>query len=462
MTTIMSEKEFFNRFAYNPEKDLLGSGGFGSVYRAYDAFEKRYVAIKISQVKDVYGKFTLLNEVELSKSIDDHTNVARYELGLRVKTPFPVDYAIMAYYEDGNLDSVLRKQKDLLSEQDQYDIIEGLLEGIAHLHSENVIHRDLKLANILMHRTKQGQWRTKIADFGLSKQIDAYDSSIANSAIGITIAYAAPEQIENKPIRRNVDLWAFGVIVYRMLTGEMPFEAVSGRDSTSAVGEISRKITEMQLPQKLNSLPEPYQTMIRRCWVKDTTLRAQSASELLALLPEKYKRAKQNRQASFSSPLLFNNDVTNVLIDSHSSDSSEKDAYEATLIETDRPSKKIGTERKSKTLIYASICAAVFLVGSSLFFMFSKEDTTKLSSNIGASNVKEQEETAFKHAVQTQTIATYTSFLNEFAHGKYHLAAKDSLTTLEKKYTNLLNDADIFISDKDYVSAKEYLNNALK
>jgi serine/threonine protein kinase len=283
----MNDKEFFNQFKYDPEKDLLGSGGFGSVYRAYDKQEKRYVAIKISQVKDIFGKFTLLNEVELSKSIDDHTNVARYEFGLRVIHPFPVDYAVMAYYEEGNLDMLLRKRNGQFSEREFYEIVDGLLEGIKHLHNENIIHRDLKLANILMHRTKQGQWRPKIADFGLSRQMEGYDASVSNSAIGITVAYAAPEQIENKPIRRNVDLWAFGVILYRLLTGEMPFAATSGVDATSANLEISRKITQVELPQKLALIPEPYQTMIKRCWVKDTKDRAQEASDLLEILKSK-------------------------------------------------------------------------------------------------------------------------------------------------------------------------------
>ena len=280
----MSEKDFFEQFQYDPDKDLLGSGGFGTVYRAFDNVKNRYVAIKISQVKDVFGKFTLLNEVKLSEEIDDHTNVARYELGLRVKRPFPTDYAIMAYYEEGNLDMMLRKRHGELSAQEQYEIIEGLLEGIGHLHTENVIHRDLKLANILMHRTKQGHWRPKIADFGLSRQMDDYDASIANSAIGITMAYAAPEQIENKPIRKNVDLWAIGVIIYKLLTGDMPFMAIQGANSTTATVEISRKITQIELPERLNTVPEPYQTIIRRCWVKDTKDRAQSAHELLAIL----------------------------------------------------------------------------------------------------------------------------------------------------------------------------------
>ena len=140
----MNKEEFDNQYQYDPEHDIIGSGGFGTVYKAWDTVKKRHVAIKISQVKDIFGKFTLLNEVKLSEDIDDHTNVARYEFGLRVKQrPFITDYAVMAYYEEGNLDMVLRKRHNVLSPQEQYEIVEGLLEGIGHLHKENVIHRGL-------------------------------------------------------------------------------------------------------------------------------------------------------------------------------------------------------------------------------------------------------------------------------------------------------------------------------
>ena len=292
----MTYNAFSEQYKYDPDKDLLGSGGFGTVYRARDSVNNRYVAIKISQVKDIFGKFTLLNEVELSKKIDDHANVARYEFGLRVKLPFPVDYAVMAYYEEGNLDMLLRKRFGQLTDKEYYEIVEGLLEGIGHLHNEDVIHRDLKLANILMFRTRQGQWRPKIADFGLSRQVDSSESVISeNSAIGITIAYASPEQIEAKPIRKNVDLWAIGVIIYRLLTGEMPFAAAEIRDVTSANLEISRKITRVELPEKLNTIPQPYQEIIRLCFVKDTKDRVQTAYELLDVL--KRFRPDSNSQA---------------------------------------------------------------------------------------------------------------------------------------------------------------------
>jgi serine/threonine protein kinase len=285
----MTDKDFFDRFVYDSEKDILGSGGFGTVYKAYDKFEKKYVAIKISQVKDIFGKFTLLNEVELSRKIDHHTNVARYEFGLRVTQPFLIDYAVMDYYEDGNLDHVLKKKQGKLSEEERYDIVDGILEGLKHLHTEGVIHRDIKLANILMHKTRGDQWRPKIADFGLSRLMDSMDSSVSNSAIGITIAYAAPEQIENHPIKKNVDLWAFGVILYRLMTGRLPFAAAKGADPTSANLEMSRKIVMVDLPAEIAHIQQPYQYIIRRCLVKSTTERVQSAEELLGILKGKIK-----------------------------------------------------------------------------------------------------------------------------------------------------------------------------
>jgi serine/threonine protein kinase len=285
----MTDKDFFERFVYDSEKDILGSGGFGTVYKAYDKFEKKYVAIKISQVKDIFGKFTLLNEVELSRKIDHHANVARYEFGLRVTQPFLIDYAVMDYYEDGNLDHVLKKNQGKLSEEERHDIVDGILEGLKHLHTEGVIHRDIKLANILMHKTRGGQWRPKIADFGLSRLMDSMDSSVSNSAIGITIAYAAPEQIENHPIKKNVDLWAFGVILYRLMTGRLPFAAAKGADPTSANLEMSRKIVMVDLPAEIAHIQQPYQYIIRRCLVKSTTERVQSAEELLGILKGKIK-----------------------------------------------------------------------------------------------------------------------------------------------------------------------------
>lgn len=454
----MTENEFFKRYTYNPETDLLGSGGFGTVYKAYDQYEKRYVAIKISQVKDIFGKFTLLNEVELSKNIDDHPNVARYELGLRVMYPFPADYAVMAYYEEGNLDMFLRKNKGVLQNYEYREIIEGLLEGIAHLHIENVIHRDLKLANILISRTKQGQLRPKIADFGLSRQTEGYDASMSNSAIGITIAYAAPEQIENKPIRKNVDLWAFGVVVYRLLTGEMPFDAPQSMDSTSANLIISKKIVNLELPPKLNTIIEPYQSIIRQCWVKDPSQRVQTADELVAIL-----RGRQST-SSREQPIL--NDLTHILTTT-STDKTPVGAPSvlgATLVLDDanktlveNPILPHSVSKKTKfTTILVGIGALFVIVG--LFFALKpSEEKVDLLPKVDANELDNR---AFHTAQTTQTLDSYKKYIQQFPNGKNAKIANDSLQQLTLELKNLLNDADVFIETQQYEMAQTYLKKA--
>ena len=444
----MTEKDFFDRFLYDPEKDLLGSGGFGSVYRAYDKSDKRYVAIKISQVKDIYGKFTLLNEVELSKSIDDHTNVARYEFGLRVMRPFLVDYAVMAFYEEGNLDMLLRKRNGQLNEKEYFEITEGILEGIKHLHGENIIHRDLKLANILMHHTKQKQWRPKIADFGLSRQTTDFNDSVSNSAIGITIAYASPEQIENRPIKKNVDLWAFGVILYRLISGELPFAAPKGTESTSANLEISRKIVHVEIPVYLEQIQEPYQYIIRRCLVKDTAKRAQSADELLDILkgkiqPPLVEKIKQDLDITVfhATPIQ-----PEPILETH------KEPVEIqTLIHPSVPNEKIVVEppRKNSKLYIIAACSVLALL--SLFFIINKtSDTDKIEK--ASINI---ENDVYKQALSEGTIPALKNYLNKYPNGKNTEGVKDSLKILEKKFENAVNDFNNYWDMYDFEYAKE-------
>ncbi len=451
----MTENEFFKRYTYNSTTDLLGSGGFGSVFKAFDQHEQRYVAIKISQVKDIFGKFTLLNEVELSKNIDDHPNVARYESGLRVTQPFPADYAVMAYYEEGNLDMLLRKKHGILQSYEYREIVEGLLHGIAHLHNENVIHRDLKLANILLTRTKQGQIRPKIADFGLSRQTEGHDASMSNSAIGLTVAYAAPEQIECKPIRKNVDLWSFGVVLYRLLTGEMPFEAPQGMDTTSANLVISQKIVNLELPPKLNQIAEPYQTIIRQCWVKDPAKRVQTADELLEILrdqqvPTRTILSNENSDMDGLTQVLTSPRPPSVPNTHFGQNDTNK-----TLV--DNPSSQtVGLKKSINTKILIGLGAFFALIV--LFFVLKPTDEKIVEPKTIDTTVIDN--AAFKTAQIAGTLDGYKNYLLQFPNGKNAQMASDSLQKLSGKFKTLLNDADYLIEANLLEDAKDYLKKA--
>ena len=218
----MTYEEFEQRYQYNPEKksDQLGKGGFGSVYKALDIHRNKYVAIKESKVEFEHGKFTLLREVELANEIEPHPNVARYINCWRFKITrlVEMEYAIMPYYKYGNLTKAVQQN---LTYTEKESIIKGILLGLSHLHKEGIIHRDFKSPNILMDKVN-GKWLPKIADFGMSKILASSggDGSQSNSSIGLSYSYAAPEQLNPKrfgrTIRKNVDLWALGVIIWEI------------------------------------------------------------------------------------------------------------------------------------------------------------------------------------------------------------------------------------------------------
>jgi serine/threonine protein kinase len=266
------------------DKQYIGAGGFGKVYKVFDHAKNHYVALKVSDVRPEYSKFTLKNEVELVNKLNHHRNIARYDACYRFNTGITgeMDFALLKFYEDGNLEQFLKKTD--LSNEDKRLIIGGILNGLSFLHDNHIIHRDLKAENILMSR-EDGVWTPKITDFGLSREV-SNSTNITNSAVGISYAYAAPEQILNQKIYRNVDIWAMGVIIYRIIANELPFGNKENADkkSVNTQLEISKKITSNELPEKLDSLDEPFRSMIKRCLVRDPLERAQKPSELITLL----------------------------------------------------------------------------------------------------------------------------------------------------------------------------------
>ena len=299
----MTQEEFVKRYTYNPTNDLLGEGGFGRVYRAYDRYEHEYVALKIQSVDPHYPDLRLRNEVE-KVQCHLHKNIARYK-GCYTFTDYrgETDIAVMKYYESGSLDKLMASGR--LSIEERCALLQEILEGIAYLHNEGIIHRDLKPQNVLIVEFG-GVYSPLITDFGISKQLaEGESSAVSNSVLGGTRAYASPEQLKESTIRKNTDLWSFGVIAYQMLAGELPFN--SGTFSpTSEEGrqEQFRQMMSGVLPEKLRSIPEPWQGLIRECLVVDATKRLAHAEDCLEMV---------NGSATYSSnsTIVYNNGPLN-------------------------------------------------------------------------------------------------------------------------------------------------------
>lgn len=274
--------EFSADYSYDEISDKLGEGGFATVYKADDLLRSRKVAIKVAKVPK-NEKYSLMHEYEIVKTLPVHKNIVYYESCYRFKLHGlgNYDFAVMDYYQEGNFDEFMNKRK--LMPDEFSTIVEDILLGIEFLHQNKIIHRDIKPANILI-TTQKEKYVSKIADFGLGKIKKSIDESFTeNSIVGGTLNYAAPEQILGRKVKPNIDLWSFGVLLYKMCTEEVPFN-VADTNTTDRREELTRKIIQVELPSSVNQIEEPYQTIIQRCLVSDAEKRAKTASELISIL----------------------------------------------------------------------------------------------------------------------------------------------------------------------------------
>ena len=207
--------------------EKIGRGGFGEVWLAET--DEDFFAIKLPHKDQVDWK-AITQEIGLWTLCGKHPNVMPL-VGAR---NFNGQIAIISEYApDGSLEDLLRA-KGKLSVEEAVEMTIGILKGLQHLHESGIIHRDLKPANILLDGKTP-----RLTDFGISRIISA--DSLSETISG-TWAYMAPECFDGK---RNMqtDIWSVGVILYRMLTGNLPFPQ---KEQTALIGSII-----MQEPEPL-------------------------------------------------------------------------------------------------------------------------------------------------------------------------------------------------------------------
>jgi serine/threonine protein kinase len=332
----MNQKEFEQR--YRIEKNI-GSGGFSEVYQAKERKTGRYVAIKKSQVKEEWKGFELMREYELANRLPHHDNIARYNACYRYDAGLSgiFDFAVLNYYEYGNLEQFLKR--NALTDEQKEQMVRGILEGLTFLHKRDITHRDFKAQNILIDR-EHGVWIPKITDFGLSRAFLTEDS-VHNSAIAMSYAYAAPEQLKGDKISKKVDIWAMGVLIYRIVAGELPFQVETATENRSAANaELTRQILSGKLPEKLNTLSQPYRSMIRRCLVHDTQLRLGDVEKLLTMLDG--IRVGSSNSDSAPKPVTDKADKSTKIDDPNAEDAT-------VVIETNEPTIRLTADSKNNS-----------------------------------------------------------------------------------------------------------------
>jgi len=216
---------------------VLGKGSYGSIVLSFDLNHDMFLAIKIISLDNLTDPKALdylkseIKNMQLAK----HPNVVRL---LDVRRSRSNIYLIMEYCEGGNLEKYVYDRGGRLSEKETLRILRKIIKGYKYLHSLNIVHRDLKLANILTH-----QGEVKIADLGYSKLMENLKTDFLISRVG-TMLYMSPQILEAEHYTNKTDVWSLGIMFYQMLFGKNPWIIQNIDNSKLSVKSFLKNIRE--------------------------------------------------------------------------------------------------------------------------------------------------------------------------------------------------------------------------
>ena len=264
--------------------ELLGVGGMAYVYKAYDNIEKRWVAIKILK-EELAGNSDFLRRFRNeSKAIAvlSHPNIVKvYDVSFGDR----IQYIVMEYIDGITLKQYIEKQGEIKWREALYFTVQ-ILRALQHAHEKGIIHRDIKPQNIML--LEDGT--IKVTDFGIARFSQAETQTMTDKAIG-SVHYIAPEQARGGYINDKADIYSVGVMLYEMLTGQLPFVA----DNAVSVA-IMQMQAEPTPPSRINpSIPKGLEEITMHAMEKNPAQRFPSAADML----EDVERFRRNPEIVF-------------------------------------------------------------------------------------------------------------------------------------------------------------------
>jgi tetratricopeptide (TPR) repeat protein len=248
-------------------EEEIGRGGMGTVYRAHDSTLNRDVALKLMSNADLgtEGRARLLNEAQTVAQLDHPNIVTVYDAGEFESKP----YIIMQLVDGGTLYD--RKPESL---DEMLGIIKQVCAALDYAHQRDVIHRDLKPENVAV----SDGGSAKLMDFGLARSVASRMTSEGN-IVG-TVFYMAPEQAMGQDLDPRADLYALGVMLYELTTGELPFV------DDNPIAVITQHINAPVVPPRAKNkdIPAHIDNLILKLMAKEPEQRLHSAANVLEIL----------------------------------------------------------------------------------------------------------------------------------------------------------------------------------
>ncbi|KAG8038023.1 hypothetical protein G9C98_006348 [Cotesia typhae] len=287
----------------------LGSGAQGAVFSGI--LNKQIVAVKkVREPRET--------DIKHLRKLH-HPNIVKFR---GVCTQAPCYCIIMEYCPYGPLYDLLRVG-EFIPPHRLVAWSKQIAAGMAYLHGHNIIHRDLKSPNVLIGPDES----VKISDFGTSRQ---WNNRSTKMTFAGTVAWMAPEIIRNEPCSEKVDIWSYGVVVWELLSGEIPYKDV---DSSAIIWGVGNNSLHLPIPK---SWPEGYQLLVKLCWSEKPKNRpsfkhieahlAIAAIDVLGTEPDEYFKAQQTWKSEIRSHLeeMQRNSSTGSRFETELSDLLEK------------------------------------------------------------------------------------------------------------------------------------------
>ncbi|XP_020216293.1 serine/threonine-protein kinase STY17 [Cajanus cajan] len=261
-------------------ENKVGSGSFGDLYRG--TYCSQDVAIKVLKPEristDMLREFA--QEVYIMRKIR-HKNVVQF-IGACTRPPSLC--IVTEFMSRGSLYDFLHKQRGVFKLPSLLKVAIDVSKGMNYLHQNNIIHRDLKTANLLMDENEV----VKVADFGVARV--QTQSGVMTAETG-TYRWMAPEVIEHKPYDQKADVFSFGIALWELLTGELPYSCLTPLQA--AVGVVQKGLRPT-IPK--NTHPR-LSELLQRCWQQDPTLRP-NFSEIIEILQQIAKEVNDHKDKS--------------------------------------------------------------------------------------------------------------------------------------------------------------------
>ena len=261
-------------FSHYTITDKLGEGGMGVVYKAKDTSLDREVAVKFlpAHLSDsAENKARFLQEAKAAAALNHPNILSVYEIDEQDGSAF----LVMEYIRGKTLKAHLAGLKTGVPVHQALEWTAQVARGLKAAHSRNIIHRDVKSANIMI--TDEGV--PKVMDFGLAKVRSGASITRTGTSLG-TLGYMSPEQAQGSPADERSDIWSLGVVLYEMLTGELPFKA---EHDAGLIYLILNE--EPTAPSALDlKIPHKVDDLVRKMLEKQPAKRFPTCDELLAAL----------------------------------------------------------------------------------------------------------------------------------------------------------------------------------